>query len=79
MIAAAPEGNRRAMSTEDAAAVDVRGEWSPPEERLSTDEQLGSPVLSFEEGWLIGLALGSLTILFIARRRNHRARRVAEV
>jgi hypothetical protein len=73
-------GHDRPMSTDDLTEALSSDESPLHDDRLSTDEQLGSPVLSFEEGWLVGLALGSLLIFAIARRRARRTRRLtAEV
>lgn len=61
------------MSTDDPPQAGLGGAVPPPiDGQLSTDEQLGSPVLSFEEGWLVGIALGSLMIFALARRRGRR-------
>jgi hypothetical protein len=47
-----------AMQTEDA-------------EPMTADEQLGSPGWSFEKGWLMGVALGLVVLVFLSRRRAH--------
>ncbi len=68
-------GKGSSMSIGIPTPAGTSEEAPPIDERLSADEQLGSPVLSFEEGWLVGLALGTLMILAIGRRRARRARR----
>jgi hypothetical protein len=40
----------------------------------SIDEQLGSPVLTFESGWLVGVIVGLTTILIIGHRLRRRRR-----
>jgi hypothetical protein len=76
-LSATVAGHDRSMSTD--GLTEVRSSEEPPlvDERLSTDEQLGSPALSFEEGWLVGLALGALAIFVLARRRARRTPRLA--
>jgi hypothetical protein len=41
-------------------------------EPVSVDEQLGSPGLTFESGWLLGVALGFTVIVVIGRRLRRR-------
>ncbi len=40
----------------------------------TVDEQLGSPILAFEEGWLVGLALGSILLVAVTRRPARRTK-----
>ena len=40
----------------------------------SMDEQLGSPGLTFETGWLLGVVLGLIVIVVIGRRLRRRRR-----
>lgn len=41
----------------------------------SLDEELGSPGLTFESGWLVGLLVGITVLLIFLRRRRRRKRR----
>jgi hypothetical protein len=43
-------------------------------ETLTSDEELGSPVFSFEKGWLAGLVLGTSVILMALRRSQRQVR-----
>ena len=40
------------------------------QEVQGADEQLGSPLVTFEVGWLLGLILGLVTVIMIGRRRK---------
>jgi hypothetical protein len=40
----------------------------------SIDEQLGSPVLTFESGWLVGVIAGLTAILIVGRHLRRRRR-----
>jgi hypothetical protein len=51
-------GNDRRMQIEDAGP-------------MTADEQLGSPGWTFEKGWLVGVALGLVALVFLSRRRAH--------
>jgi ABC-type xylose transport system permease subunit len=49
------------------------------EPTASVDKQLGSPVLTFESGWLVGLVVGLAVLLILLRRRSkRRCRRMTE-
>jgi hypothetical protein len=47
----------------------------PHPEPESIDEQLGSPALTFESGWLVGVIVGLMTILIVGRHLRRRRRR----
>lgn len=48
-----------------------------PQASGTVDEQLGSPALSFEEGWLMGLVLGSIVVVLATRRARRAGDRTA--
>ncbi len=45
----------------------------------SADEQLGSPGLTFESGWLAGTVIGLVVIVLVGGRRRRRIRNRAAV
>jgi hypothetical protein len=62
---------RQCRRMSEQAEVPLDGVDSEPE---SVDEQLGSPGLTFESGWLLGVALGFIVIVVIGRRLRRRRR-----
>jgi hypothetical protein len=42
------------------------------------DEQLGSPWLTFEAGWLFGVLIGFSIVVMVGRRRKRRLQKSVE-
>jgi len=40
---------------------------------MTADEQLGSPGWTFEKGWLVGVALGLVALVFLSRTTGPRS------
>ena len=51
--------------------MDAAGQPEPE----SFDEELGSPSLTFESGWVVGLCVGIAALMIVLRRRRKRKRK----
>ena len=48
------------------------------QEVIGVDEQLGSPWLTFEAGWLFGVLIGFLIVVMAGRRRKRHLQKSVE-